>query len=78
MTLVVPVEGSDDRFLISIGRKLAVVTWDGISSKVSSTEVLLEVENEPGYTNNRFNDGKADPVGRLWAGNFHPQYLRKK
>lgn len=68
MSPLVPVEGTNDRFLIGVGRKLVVVTWDGVSDKVSNTEVLLEVENEPGYTGNRFNDGKADPVGRLWAG----------
>lgn len=32
VTLVVPVEGTTDSFLISIGRKLAVVTWDGKSA----------------------------------------------
>lgn len=32
VTLVVPVEGTTDNFLISIGRKLAVVVWDGKSS----------------------------------------------
>lgn len=68
ITLVVPVEGTDNKFLVSIGRKLAVVTWDGKSDKVCDTQILVEVENVPGYTNNRFNDGKADPVGRLWAG----------
>lgn len=70
VTLVVPVDGSDDRFLISIGRKLVIVTWDGFSSNVSKTEEILEVESIEGFTNNRFNDGKADPVGRLWAGNL--------
>lgn len=67
--MVIPVEGTDDQFLVGLGRKLIVVTWDGVSDKVSKIEELLEVENEPGYTNNRWNDGKADPTGRLWAGN---------
>lgn len=58
---------------MSIGRKLAVVSWDGQSDKVSKVEELLEVENEPGFTGNRFNDGKADPVGRLWAGTMGPE-----
>lgn len=73
MTLVVPVEGTNDRFLISIGRKLVIVTWDGVSSKISNEEFLLEVENKAGFTNNRFNDGKADPTGRLWAGTMGPE-----
>lgn len=33
VTLVIPVENTSDKFLISIGRKLAVVTWDGKSVK---------------------------------------------
>lgn len=73
VTLLVPIEGSNDRFLIAIGRKLVVVTWDGISDTVSKTEDLIEVENEAGYTGNRFNDGKADPAGRLWAGTMGPE-----
>lgn len=73
VTLLVPVEGSNDRFLISIGRKLVIVRWDGKSDTVSSMENLLEVENQPEYQGNRFNDGKADPVGRLWAGTMGPE-----
>lgn len=67
--MIIPVEGTKNKFLISIGRKLVVVTWDGISSKVSKMEILAEVENEKDLLGNRFNDGKADPKGRLWAGN---------
>lgn len=50
-----------------------MVTWDGVSEKPSKIETLLEVENEPGFFGNRFNDGKADPVGRLWAGTMGPE-----
>ena len=70
VSLVVPVEGSTDRFLITIGRKIAVMTWDGVSILPSKLETLVEVENEPSVAGNRFNDGKVDPVGRLWAGNI--------
>lgn len=61
-------EGRKDKYLISIGRTLAVVTWDGESDKVSDTVVLAEVDNTPDTLDNRFNDGKCDPSGRLWAG----------
>lgn len=64
----IPVEGTKDHFLVGVGRKLMVVAWDGISEKTNLVEVLVEVENEDGYTGNRFNDAKADPKGRLWAG----------
>lgn len=65
--------GTADKFLVALGRKLAVVTWDGLSSSPSSVKVLREVENECGLTGNRFNDGKADPSGRLWAGTMGPE-----
>nr|XP_022906695.1 regucalcin [Onthophagus taurus] len=73
VSLLVPVEGHSDLFLISIGRKLAVITWDGVSEKPSKIETLIEVENEPETRGNRFNDGKADPAGRLWAGTMGPE-----
>ncbi|XP_019870746.2 uncharacterized protein LOC109599228 [Aethina tumida] len=68
VSLIIPVEGQKDKYLISIGRTLAVVTWDGESDKVSDTVVLAEVDNTPDTLDNRFNDGKCDPSGRLWAG----------
>lgn len=46
-------------------RELVVVTWDGVSSKPSKIEKLHEVDQG---TTNVFNDGKADPSGRLWIG----------
>ncbi|CAH0557443.1 unnamed protein product [Brassicogethes aeneus] len=73
VTLVIPVEGTDDTFLVSIGRKLLTVKWDGVSDKVSNVKEIIEVEKEPEVINNRFNDGKADPTGRLWAGTMGPE-----
>lgn len=68
MSLILPVEGQKDKYVITIKRKVAVVTWDGISDKVSNIEILGEVEDVPDTKDNRFNDGKADPTGRLWLG----------
>lgn len=73
MGLVIPVQGTEDQFLVAIGRKLVIVTWDGVSKKISRREELVEVENEPEVVNNRFNDGKADPIGRLWVGTMGPE-----
>ncbi|XP_023312824.1 regucalcin-like [Anoplophora glabripennis] len=69
VSLIIPVRGEKDKFLISIGRELAIVTWDGESEKVSNVRKLFEVDNDPNTIDNRFNDGKCDPSGRLWAGN---------
>lgn len=68
VSIIIPVRGQKDKFLISIGRELAVVTWDGESDKVSKVEKLYEVDNTPETLDNRINDGKCDSTGRLWAG----------
>ncbi|CAG9859542.1 unnamed protein product [Phyllotreta striolata] len=68
VSLILPIKGEKGRFLISIGRDLAVITWDGESENVSNIEKILEVENSPDTLSNRWNDGKCDRLGRLWAG----------
>lgn len=68
VSIIIPVEGEENRFAVTIGKKLAKVTWDGVSHNVSSVEILGEVEDAPETQKNRFNDGKADPTGRLWVG----------
>nr|XP_023014163.1 regucalcin-like isoform X1 [Leptinotarsa decemlineata] len=68
VSLIIPVKGEKDKFLISIGRELAIVTWNGESEKVSETKKIYEVDDRPEISDNRFNDGKCDPSGRLWAG----------
>ncbi|KAB0798137.1 hypothetical protein PPYR_09130 [Photinus pyralis] len=69
----VPVEGKKNTFVIGLGRKIEEIVWDGVSSHVQHTKTLAAVDNEEGFTNNRFNDGKADPTGRLWAGTMGPE-----
>lgn len=67
VSIIIPVEGAKDKFIISLGRKLAVVTWDGESEEVSNIEILGQLES-PDSEDKNFNDGKADPTGRLWVG----------
>ncbi|XP_033737408.1 regucalcin-like [Pecten maximus] len=59
VSLVVPCRKGG--YIIGMGRKLAHLDWD--SGKVT---VLHEVA--PNGSNDRFNDGKCDSKGRLWAG----------
>lgn len=66
---VIPVENSTDRFVVGAGRKVIVVRWDGVSTTAQVEKVLFEVEmNDKRFDGNRFNDGKCDPQGRLFAG----------
>ena len=46
---------------MSSGRKLCHLDWD--------TKVVTDLHEVPAVgTRDRFNDGKCDPMGRLWAG----------
>lgn len=49
-------------YIVGLGRSLSHVDWD--SRKITK---LHEVDKE---TKNRFNDGKCDPRGRVWAGKY--------
>ena len=65
-TLIVPVENEPNKYIIGLERNLYQLEWDGVSSKESSLQKIVTVEDN--YPKNRFNDGKCDPQGRLWAG----------
>ncbi|KAG8224918.1 hypothetical protein J437_LFUL006277 [Ladona fulva] len=48
------------------------VTWDGENIEgVLEGRTLVTVDSDK--PDNRFNDGKADPKGRLWAGTMGPE-----
>ncbi|KAB0795139.1 hypothetical protein PPYR_04817 [Photinus pyralis] len=67
-SLIVPISGSSDRFIITLQREVAVLTWDGVSSRPTSIETIAIVDTDNALKNNRINDGKVDPLGNLWAG----------
>ncbi|XP_018802378.1 PREDICTED: putative sugar lactone lactonase YvrE isoform X2 [Bactrocera latifrons] len=67
-SFIVPVEGQKDKFVVGSSRRVLVITWDGVSSTSKVDRVLFEVQQDEQYIVNRFNDGKADPRGRLFAG----------
>lgn len=65
VSVIIPVKGKRGQFVITMEKELVLVTWDGESDKPSKIEKLIEVDSG---TKNVFNDGKADPTGRLWIG----------
>lgn len=64
----IPVEGTTDQFAVGIGRRVGIISWDGVSEKAKLERIALEVEHDAKYVNNRWNDAKADPTGRLVGG----------
>nr|BAM19641.1 regucalcin [Papilio xuthus] len=64
---IVPVDGTNDQFVVGVERKFLIIQWDGENnSKVKIVKELGEVDQDVPTT--RINDGKADPKGRLYAG----------
>ncbi|ODN03278.1 Regucalcin [Orchesella cincta] len=66
VSLVVPVEGQPNKYLITVERDVQVMEWDGVSAKPTSLKRLYTVDDH--CKTNRINDGKCDASGRLWAG----------
>lgn len=57
-------------------KELTLISWDGISSKLTILENLAVADNSATLKTNKFNDGKCDSSGRLWAGIMGtPSYL---
>lgn len=73
VSFIIPIRDQLDKFLISIGREIVVVTWDGISEKPTEAKSIVEVDTEHDKLSNRFNDAKCDASGRLWAGTMGAQ-----
>lgn len=67
-SFVIPVEGFSKKFAVGCGRRVLIVNWDGISTTAKVDRVLFEVQPGDQFSGNRLNDGKCDPMGRLFAG----------
>ncbi|CAB3368240.1 Hypothetical predicted protein [Cloeon dipterum] len=67
VTLAVPLNGTEGGILISRGREL--LEFNTKTGEVGTSFGFADV----GRPGNRFNDGKADPAGRLWAGTMGPE-----
>lgn len=68
VSFIIPVEGTTDQFAVGIRRRVGVIQWNGKSSNAKLLRIAFEVEQSDEFKENVFNDGKADPTGRLYAG----------
>lgn len=67
--LTVVLEGQNGELILGLGRKLAK-----FDPKTEELEWISEVEHEMAL--HRFNDGKVDPVGRIWIGTLSTKFTQ--
>ncbi|CAG9787985.1 unnamed protein product [Diatraea saccharalis] len=66
-TFIIPVEGKKHHFVVGLDRRVVEVHWSGEHDAATVLRTIATVdEHSP---DNRLNDAKADPRGRLFAGN---------
>ncbi|CAD0201975.1 unnamed protein product [Chrysodeixis includens] len=63
---ILPVEGKKNHFLVTQGRKVVEIEWSGDKKAPKILRTITEVDHE--HPTNLLNDGKADPLGRLFTG----------
>jgi len=76
VSFVVPIRGKEGQeFMIGRARDLCRLHWDHARQDPETEDggklghwVVVMGKVDRGQTYNRFNDGKCDPQGRLWAG----------
>lgn len=70
---VVPVRMRPGLFVAGLARQLVLLQWDGKSDACRVVAPLGADAVAPDAAV-RFNDGKADPTGRVWAGQSHAHF----
>ncbi|KAG8256631.1 hypothetical protein J6590_064152 [Homalodisca vitripennis] len=65
VSLVVPIKDQKYKFVVTLGLDMMILTWDWDSGFNYVSPLVSVDQHSP---RNRWNDGKADANGRMWAG----------
>jgi len=71
VSIVIPMKNKKDTFVITRGRDICEMKWNGQSTTPETVTKLGEVQKD--VPENRINDGKCDSSGRLWCGTMGPE-----
>ncbi|XP_055844650.1 regucalcin-like [Episyrphus balteatus] len=78
-SFIIPIEGAINKFIVGIGRRVGIINWDGISKTCKVEKDVFTVEQgDSNFINNRINDGKCDPRGRLFTGTMYSDIIVQK
>lgn len=70
---IILIEGKPGQYVLGAGNKIVLVSWDGRSEKGALLKTLYDLGESQKHV--RFNDGKVDPKGRLYAGTMQLETL---
>ncbi|XP_050070382.1 regucalcin-like [Anopheles maculipalpis] len=73
ISFIVLVAGQPEHFVVGENNRVALIRWDGRSENAQHVRVLADLGNSQSHV--RFNDGKVDPSGRLYAGTMQLETL---
>lgn len=65
-SFIVPVKGRSDEFVVGDGTRIVLISWDGLSDRAKVLSCLADLGQRA--SGHRWNDGKVDSLGRLYAG----------
>lgn len=77
VSFIIPVYGTKDEFAVGLRHRVGIIRWNGKSRKAKLIRIAEDIENCKPYWENRFNDAKADPRHRLWAGTMRVEECDK-
>nr|XP_040226262.2 regucalcin-like isoform X1 [Anopheles coluzzii] len=73
ISFIALVTGQPEHFVVGENNRVTLIRWDGRSEAASHVRVLADLG--PSQSHVRFNDGKIDPAGRLYAGTMQLESL---
>ncbi|XP_036225837.2 regucalcin [Bactrocera oleae] len=73
-SFIIPIEGEIGKFAVGCGCRVAVVAWDGVAPIVKVERIAYTLQQGDEVCEHNFNDGKADPRGRLFTGTIYGDF----